>query len=152
MLFSKPQVSFSSDFSSLLSVRKDISTGLLDIKCYIRVTKATNQTGHFKNFKCSCQNSPNSCHFWNNESVFLRNLHQFLVPWDKNLLYFFSCNFIYFQKKEHIKVQIGSNFTWAVESLKICTLTGFFCPNQIKFQLKRYRRVIAPGIEEWCKV
>ena len=29
----------------------------------------------FENFKCSGQNSPNSCHFWNNKSVFLQFLH-----------------------------------------------------------------------------
>ena len=40
----------------------------------------------------------------------------------------FSWNFIYFQQ----------NFTWAVESLKFCTLMGSFCPNHIKFQLKNY--------------
>ena len=131
---------------------KDISTGLLDIKCYIRVTKGINQSGNFEIFKCSCQNSPNSCHFWNNKSVFLQNLHQFLVPWDINLLYIFSCNFIYFQKKEPIKVLIGWNSTWAVESLTFCTLMGSFCPNHINFQLKKYRRVISHDIKEWCKV
>ena len=29
---------------------------------------------------------------------------------------------------------------------------GSFCKNQIKFQLKKYRRLISHGIEEWCKV
>ena len=36
--------------------------------------------------------------------------------------FFFSWNFIYFQQKQPIKVQIWWNFTWAVESLKCCTL------------------------------
>ena len=36
-----------------------------------------------------------------------------------NSLYFFSWNFLYFQRKEPIK--IWWNFTWAVESLKFCT-------------------------------
>ena len=58
------------------------------------------------------------------------------VLWDITPLYFFSWIFIYFQQKEPIKVQIWWNFTWAVESLKFCTLMGSFCPNHIKFQLK----------------
>ena len=33
----------------------------------------------FENFECSGQNSPNSCHFWNNKSVFLQFLHDFSV-------------------------------------------------------------------------
>ena len=44
-------------------------------------------------------------------------------------------------------------FTWAVEIfLKFCTLMGSFCKNHLKFQLKKYRRVISHDIEEWCKV
>ena len=67
-------------------------------------------------------------------------------------LYFFTWNFIYFQQKEPIKVQIWWNFTWAVKSLKYCTLMGSFCKNEIRFQLKKYRRIISHDIEEWCKV
>ena len=47
-------------------------------------------------FECSDQNSPNSCHFWNNKSVFLQILHQSSVSWDITHLYFFSRNFLYF--------------------------------------------------------
>ena len=75
------------------------------------------------------------------------------VSWDITPLYFFSWNFTYFQQKEPIKVQIWWNFTWAVKIfLKFCTLMGSFCKNHIKFQLKKYRRVISHDIEEWCKV
>ena len=61
------------------------------------------------------------------------------VSWDINPLHFFGWNFIYFQQKELIKVQICWNFTWAVESLKFCTLLGSLCPN---LQLNECRRVI----------
>ena len=54
-------------------------------------------------------------------------------------LYLFSWNFIYFQRKEPIKVQIWWIFTWAVGSLKFSTLVGSFCKNHINFQLKMYR-------------
>ena len=29
---------------------------------------------------------------------------------------------------------------------------GFFCPNHVHFQLKKYRRIISHDTEEWCKV
>ena len=105
----------------------------------------------FETFECLGQNSPNSYQFWNNKSVFLQILHHFSVSWDVTPLYFFSWNFIYFQLKEPIKVQIWWNFTWAVNSMKFCTLMGSFCPNDIKFQLKKYRRIISYDTEEWCK-
>ena len=66
-------------------------------------------------FECSDQNSPNSCHFWNNKLVFLQILHHSSVSWDITPLYFFSWNFIYFQQKDPIKVQIWWNFTWSGE-------------------------------------
>ena len=52
----------------------------------------------FETFECLDQNSPNSCHFWNNKLV-LQILHQSSVFWDITPLYFFSWNFIYFQQK-----------------------------------------------------
>ena len=87
----------------------------------------------FETFEYSGQNSPNSCHFWNNKSVFLQILHHSSVSWDITPLYFFSWNFIYFQKKEPIKVQIWWNFMRVVESLKFSTLMGSFCANHLQF-------------------
>ena len=103
----------------------------------------------FESFDCSGEISPNSCHFWNNRSVFLQILHQFSGSWDITLLYFFSLNFIYFQQKEPaIKVRIWWNFTCAAKRLKICTLKGSFYPNHVQFQLKKYRRVISHDTEK----
>ena len=102
--------------------------------------------------QCSGQNSPYSCHFWNNKSVFLRILYQSSVSWDINPPYLFSWNFIYFQQKELIKVQIWWNVMWAVESLKFCTLMGSFCPNYIKFQLKsdaKFKEKLTCGFKYW---
>ena len=83
----------------------------------------------FETFMYSGQNSWNSCHFWN-KSVFLQILHQSPVQWEITPLYFFSWNFITsFRQKEPIKVQILWNVTWAVKSLKFCTLMGSFCPS-----------------------
>ena len=63
MSFSKPQVSFSSNFASLFSVMKDNSSVLFSVKRYILCTKGTNQSKNFESFECSGQKSPNSCHF-----------------------------------------------------------------------------------------
>ena len=60
----------------------------------------------FETFECPNQNSPNSCHFWNNKLVFLQILHYSSLPSDITALYFFSGNSIYFQQKEPLKVQI----------------------------------------------
>ena len=43
-------------------------------------------------------------------------------------------------------------FMRAVESLKIGTLIGCFCPKHIKIQVKTYRRAMFYDNEQWCKV
>ena len=70
--------------------------------------------------------------------VFLQILHYSSVLWHITPLYFCCWNFIYFQQKESIKVQIWRNFTWAVENLKFCTLMGFF--HNFKFSAKRVQK------------
>ena len=87
----------------------------------------------FETFEYLDRNSPTSCHFWKNKSPFLQILFHSSVSWDRTLLYFFNWNFKYFQQKEPIKVQIWWNFTWAVESCKVCTSMGSFCENHVKF-------------------
>ena len=56
------------------------------------------------------------------------------------------------KEKEPPQVQVWWNFAWVVEYMKFWTLMGSFCPNQINFQLKTYRRVISYHTEEWFKV
>ena len=44
--------------------------------------------------------------------------------------------------------------TCAVESLKVCTLMGYFFRNYVTFELKRYRRVVAKNdlwFQKWHK-
>ena len=81
--------------------------------------KEPNKVQAFGIFKCSSQNSPNFYHFWNNKSVFLQIGRHSSLLIDITSLYFFTWNFIYFQQKEPIKVQIWQVFTWTVESSKI---------------------------------
>ena len=82
-------------------------------------------------------------------------MHHSSVSWDTTPLYFSIWNFVYFQQKELIKVQSWWIFTWADKSLKFWTLMGSFCPNDIQFQLKKYRKVIfhyTKYLEQCCKV
>ena len=53
----------------------------------------------FYTFECSVQKSPNSCHFWNNRSVFCQSLHQSSGKWDITPLYFYSKFFYIFSTK-----------------------------------------------------
>ena len=68
---------------------------------------------------------------------------------DINLL---LLKFYILSSKEPIKVQIWCHFTWAVKSLKFCNFMGSFCPNHIKFHLKKHRIFISHDTEERCKI
>ena len=138
-------------FACFFSVTKDNYSVLSPVKRYNFARKRPIKVQIFETFECSNQNSPNSCHFWNNKLVFLQILHRSSVSWNITPPYFLSWNFIYFQQKQPIKVHIWWNFTWAVKTLKLCTFMVYFCKNHIKFQLKKYRRVISHDTEEWCK-
>ena len=41
---------------------------------------------------------------------------------------------------------------WAVTNLKVCTLTWYFCQEHVKFQLKKYRKIISHDTEDWSKL
>ena len=42
-------------------------------------------------------------------------------------------------------------FMWAVDSLKICTLMGSFCPKHTKFEMKKYKRVMSHDTKKCYK-
>ena len=44
------------------------------------------------------------------------------------------------------------NFNQARKSFKICTLIGSFWSKYKMFELKKYRRVMFEGTEDWCKI
>ena len=78
-------------------------------------------------------------------------MHQSSLAWEITLLYFFGCKFIWFGRKEPIRVK---NFRLSAAHVKfhqICTLIGSFCWKYIKFQLKKYRGVMSYDTEKWCK-
>ena len=99
--YSKLQVTYSPNFGSLFSVTKDNSSILFRSSVMYFAQKEPIKVQIFETFECLGQNSPNLCRFWNKKSVFLQ-----IMSWDINPLYIFSWNFIYFQQKEPIKVQI----------------------------------------------
>ena len=150
MSFCKPQVSFSSNFASLFIVmitplyffRSNLTQFAQKepIKVEnLRILGAQTKFTKFLSFlkqQISFSSDPASLF-----SV-MRHNYSILNSWE----------FIYFQQREPKKEQIWWQLSWAVESLKFCILMGFFCPNNIKFQLKKYRRVISHDTEEWCKV
>ena len=141
MSFLKQQVNSFSNFASFFTVITQNSSVNFKLIHFLLWIQGSHQSPNFETFKYSGKNLPNSsCHFLNHRTVFLQILHHSSVSWDINPLYFFSWNFIHFQRKEPMKVQIWWNFTWAVKSMKFCTLTGSFCPNHIKFQLKKVQR------------
>ena len=55
----KPQVSFSLNFASLLSVTRDNSFVLFQLKLYMIWTKEVHQSARFETFDCSRELSPN---------------------------------------------------------------------------------------------
>ena len=69
-------------------------------------------------------------------------MHQSLVSSETTLLYFFSCNFIWFRQKEPIKIQNFRLSTVHMKFYQICTLRDSFCWKYVKFQLK--------SIEDLC--
>ena len=71
-----------------------------------------------------------SCHFWNQESVFLQTLHHSLVPWNITLLYCFYLNL--YLKKDPINVQI---FRLSTVHMKINKLFMSFFEPQVSFTL-----------------
>ena len=109
--FSKPQLSFSSNFAChVSSVSWKISPQYSFRSNFIYFAQKGPIKVHiFENFEYLDQSSRNSCHFWNKKLFFLQILHHSSVSWDINPLYYFSWNFIYFKQKEVIKVQIWWN-------------------------------------------
>ena len=56
--------------------------------------------------------------------------------------------------KEWKGCQISNDEFWPEQSkiIKICTLIGYFCPKHTMFELKKCRRVMFDGTDDWCKI
>ena len=91
----------------------------------------------FWRIDCLEQSSPNSCNFWNTKSVFHQTCITLSVSWDITLLHFFSWDFIYFQQKKPIQVQLWQNVTWAAKSMKFYTMMVSCSKNYIKIKVQK---------------
>ena len=76
--FSKPQISFSSNFAWNFGVMKDNSSVLLRSNVIYFALKEPIKVQITETSESSEQNSPNFCHFWNNKLVFLQILDTLL--------------------------------------------------------------------------
>ena len=110
-----------SNFASLFSVMKDNSSVFFLAQTSYTLDKNSPSKWNFWTFEWLGENSPNSsCHFWNQESVFLQTLHHSSVSWDMNHYsmswkitpLYFSSNLMYFGQKEPVEVKF-SDF-WVV--------------------------------------
>ena len=105
------QVNSTSNFASFLIVSAHNSLKILSSYIFLLWMKRTHQSQNFGTLECCGENLPNfSCHFWNDESVFLQILHHSLVSWKITPLYSFIWNIIYFGQKQSIKVQTFETF------------------------------------------
>ena len=72
---------------------------------FIQYIKGPNESPNFETFVCSGENLPNlSCHFPNQELVFLEILHHTLMSWSITPPYFFGSNIVCSGQKKSIKV------------------------------------------------
>ena len=132
MLFSKPQVSFSSNFASISSFTKDTFHGIDQSKCkFLRILSA-----------------------W-------IKIHQILLSFETTNQFFFKfcinlqchethllCTFLAkilctFNERSLRRYKFGE-----IESLKFGTLMSSIRQDNIKFQLKKYKRVISHDTAE----
>ena len=135
MLVFKPQVSFSSNFASLSSVMKDNFSVLF--RSNITAKK-----------QCKCKflrllNARIKIHqiyvIFETANQFFFNICINLQCHETQLLCTFLAEILYtFNKRSLSRYKFGE-----IESLKFGTLMGSLRQNNIKFQLKKYRRVIS---------
>ena len=142
MSFSKPQVSFSTNFASVFSAMKELLSAFLDQTLYT-LQKGNKSKWKFWEFPVPRSKLTNFFVIFETTNQFLFEFGSLFGVITHKSSKVFSWNFTYFQLKEPIKVQIWWNFTKAIESLKFCSLMGFafihvdgifpFCQNHIGF-------------------
>ena len=78
-------------------------------------------------------------------SGFIQILHYCSVSWKITPLCFCSSNLVYFRQKEPIKNKFSDFWVveWKFTKSLMSYLIGSFCWKYIKFQLKKYRRVVS---------
>ena len=110
MSFSKPQGSFSSNFTWLFSVVKDNSSILFQVKDYILCTKWTNQSANVGDFWVLGSKFTKFLSILKQQIGFCSHFVSiFSIMRHNSSVLFFNWNCTYFQQKEPTKVQIWWN-------------------------------------------
>ena len=94
MSFSKPKISFSSNFASIFSLMKDNSFVLFYVKHYTLCTIGTNESANCGHFQVLGSDFTKFLSFLKQYISFSSNFAW--GSWEITPLYIFSCNFIYF--------------------------------------------------------
>ena len=146
-LFSKPEVSFSSNFAWLFSVMKDNFAVLFRVKHYVLCTRGTNESAICLDVWVLGSEFTKFLSVLKQEIVFFfQFLHHSSVPWDITLIYFQR---LVVSNKYDLKNML--NFHPNTQTSKNFTSMGFFCPKYMRFKLKKYRGVIFYDTEQLCK-
>ena len=132
--------------------------------CFLFWTKGSQQSPGFDTSKCSGENLPNSsCHFPKHKSLFLQILHDSSVSWQTTPLYFLGQTLYTLRERDQLKCKLLRLLSARIKIRRILVIfeiknrfffkfTSLFCPNHIKFQLKKYRRIISHDTKEWYQI
>ena len=150
--FSKPPGRFSSNFTLLFSVLKDNSSVLFYVKDYIIGTKGTNQSANFGDFWVPGSKFTKFLSIFKQQIGFCSNFASIFTVIRHNSCVLFLAEIVYtFNKRSLPKYKFGEMHLSSWNFHEMLHL-GSFCKNHIKFQPRKYRRVISHDIEDWCKV
>ena len=104
VLILKRQFNFCPNFEPFFIVMTYNLSKIFKLIHSLHWIKGSHQRPKFETFECPGQNLPNSsCIFWKHNSIFLQIFHQYSVPSNIALLYFFTSNVKYFCQKQPIK-------------------------------------------------
>ena len=143
MPFLQPRVSFTSNFAPLFSVMRYHSSVLFHVKRYMLWTKGTHKSANFQIFDCSREISGN----YDRRLFSAEKVQGIYVSWRWGVMQKLKKDWFIVSKM----TRIWWILTWALKSIKNCTLIGLFCAKYIMFGLKKYRGALH-GAEEWCKI
>ena len=94
----------------------------------------------FETFECSDQNSPTSCHFWNNKLIFLQILHRSSVSWGITSLYVFYLKFHILSTKGAYQSTNLVKFHLSSQKSKILHFNGLLLSKSYKVSAKKVQK------------
>ena len=106
-------------------------------------TKGTHKSANFQIFDCSREISGN----YDRRLFSAEKVQGIYVSWRWGVMQKLKKNWFIVSKM----TRIWWILTWALKSIKNCTLIGLFGAKYITFGLKKYRGALH-GAEEWCKI